>query len=279
MKMDIVLAGVGGQGILSMANILDRAAFKKGLYIKQAEVHGMSQRGGAVQSHLRISDEPIHSDLIPKGIGDMLLSTEPLETLRYFQLLSPEAWVISSVSPMRNIPHYPDLQDILARIRAHRAHILVDAERLAHRAGSARAQNIVMVGAAAPYFPVEVDDLRQSIAETFSPKGEAIGRLNLVAFEYGKEAGEFYQGCLQQGIGEEFTYQLGLKMVPGPVPLQTIAHWKRVYQKDRKGLILSVLREYRSVIPRDPGFPLSLLSLEEGELSMELFQRLIKEHR
>ena len=278
MKMDIVLAGVGGQGILSMAYILDRAAFKKRLYIKQAEVHGMSQRGGAVQSHLRISQEPIYSDVIPQGRGDMLLSTEPLETLRYLHLLSPEARVISSISPVINIPQYPNLQDIVTRIREHRNHILVDAERLARRAGSARAQNMVMVGAAAPYLPMKVDDLRQSIAETFSSKGEAVGKLNLLAFEYGKEAGEFYQGCLQQGIGEEFTYQLGLKMVPGPVPLQTIAHWKKVFQGDKRGLILSILKEYQGIIPSAPAFPLALLSLKEGELSIELFQRLIKDH-
>ncbi|TKJ28234.1 hypothetical protein CEE39_10255 [bacterium (candidate division B38) B3_B38] len=278
MKMDIVLAGVGGQGILSMAYILDRAAFKKGLYIKQAEVHGMSQRGGAVQSHLRISKQPIYSDLIPQGKGDMLLSTELLETLRYLHLLSPEARIISSVCPVRNIPHYPDLQDIIARMRAQRAHILIDAERLARRAGSARAQNMVMMGAAAPHLPVEVDDLQQSITEAFAPKGEAIARLNLLAFEYGKQAGEFYEGCLQQGIGAEFTYQLGLKMAPGPAPLQTISHWKRVFQDDKRNLILSILREYQGVIPGSPGLPLELLSTKEGELNLELFQRLIREH-
>jgi len=278
MKMNIVLAGVGGQGILSMAYILDRAAFKKGLYIKQAEVHGMSQRGGAVQSHLRISDEPIHSDLIPQGKGDILLSTEPLETLRYLHLLSPVARIISSVNPVRNILHYPDLQDIIAQIWAHRAHILVDAERLARRAGSARAQNIVMVGTAAPYLPVELDDLCQTIAETFASKGEAISRLNLFAFEYGIEAGEFYQKCLQQGIGEEFTYQLNLKMAPGPVPIQTTAHWKRIYQKDKRGLVLSILRDYQGVIPCVPELPQALLALKEAELNMELFQRLITDH-
>lgn len=278
MKMDIVLAGVGGQGILSMAYILDRAAFKKGLYIKQAEVHGMSQRGGAVQSHLRISEQPIFSDLIPQGKTDMLLSTEPLEALRYLHLLSPEARIISSVCPVRNIPHYPDLRDIIARMRARKAHILVDAERLARRAGSARAQNMVMMGAAAPYLPVEVDDLHQSIAEAFSPKGEAVARLNLLAFEYGKQAGEFYEGCIQQGIGAEFTYHLSLKITPGPVPLQTISHWKRVFQDDRRGLILSILMEYQGIIPGSPEFPQKLLSVKEGELNMELFQRLIKDH-
>ena len=278
MKIDIVLAGVGGQGILSMAYVIDRAAFKKGLYIKQAEVHGMSQRGGAVQSHLRISQEPIYSDVIPQGRGDMLLSTEPLETLRYLHLLSPEAKVISSISPVRNIPQYPELQDIIARIRAHRNHILVDSDRLARRAGSGRAQNMVMVGAAAPYLPMTVDELHQSIAETFTSKGEAVSKLNILAFEYGKEAGEFYRGCLQQGIGQEFTYQLGLKMVPGPVPLQTIAHWKKVFQGDKRGSILAILEEYQGIIPSAPEFPRALLSLKEGQLSMELFKRLIKDH-
>ena len=83
MKTDIILCGVGGQGILSIATIIGEAAMKENLYIKQAEVHGMSQRGGDVQSNLRISSEPIHSDLIALGGADVIISMEPMEALRY----------------------------------------------------------------------------------------------------------------------------------------------------------------------------------------------------
>ena len=76
MKTDIILAGVGGQGILSIATIIGHAALNEGLYIKQAEVHGMSQRGGDVQSNLRISSDPIASDLIPLGGADVIIESE-----------------------------------------------------------------------------------------------------------------------------------------------------------------------------------------------------------
>ena len=88
MKTDIILCGVGGQGILSIATVLGQAATASGLYLKQAEVHGMSQRGGDVQSNLRLSTERIWSDLIPKGQADLIISMEPMEALRYLPYLS-----------------------------------------------------------------------------------------------------------------------------------------------------------------------------------------------
>ena len=99
MKKDIILAGVGGQGILSIATVIGQAALAEGWYLKQAEVHGMSQRGGEVQSHLRISTEPIWSDLIPQGKADIILSLEPLEALRYVPWLAPEGCVVTSSVP------------------------------------------------------------------------------------------------------------------------------------------------------------------------------------
>ena len=190
MKQDIILAGVGGQGILSIAFVIDSAALKEGHFIKQAEVHGMSQRGGAVQSHLRLSTDPIFSDLIPRGEADMVLSVEPLEALRYLDYLRPEGMVISSRVPFINIPDYPDLATVLAKIEELPRHLLIDSEMLAREAGSARAQNMVMLGAASPFLMVRPADLRESIRVLFEPRGEALVTTNLKAFELGRAAAE-----------------------------------------------------------------------------------------
>jgi len=187
MKQDIILAGVGGQGILSIAFVIDSAALKEGLMVKEAEVHGMSQRGGAVQSHLRLSQEQIFSDLIPKGEADLILSVEPLETLRYLDYLRPEGTVISSRSPFVNIPDYPDLEKILKAISRAGRHLLVDSEELAKKAGSSRTQNMVMLGAASRLLMVKKENLVEFIETLFKPRGENIVTANLRAFELGRE--------------------------------------------------------------------------------------------
>jgi indolepyruvate ferredoxin oxidoreductase beta subunit len=181
MKQDIILAGVGGQGILSIAYVIDNAALKQGLSFKQAEVHGMAQRGGAVQSHLRLSDEPIYSDLIPKGAADMILSVEPLESIRYFDYLSPDGIVVTSSSPFINIPDYPDLDEILDRVRSIPRNVVVDSAELAQEAGFARAQNMVMLGAASVH-------LMEYIRVLFKPRGDRVVDINLKAFHLGRNA-------------------------------------------------------------------------------------------
>lgn len=188
MKQDIILAGVGGQGILSIAFVIDNAALKEGLSFKQAEVHGMAQRGGAVQSHLRISSDPIYSDLVPKGEADMLLSVEPMETLRYFDYLAPEGVVVASSSPFVNIPNYPDLDDVLAKIKSVERLVLVDSDELAKEAGFARAQNMVMLGASSPHLILKEEHLREYIKNLFEPRGEKIVDINLKAFQLGRDA-------------------------------------------------------------------------------------------
>ncbi len=139
MKQDIILAGVGGQGILSIAYVIDNAALKAGLNFKQAEVHGMAQRGGAVQSHLRLSDEPVFSELIPRGAADLILSVEPLEALRYIDYLAPEGRIVTSRAPLVNIPDYPELDEVLAEIRSLGNAVIIDTEALAKEAGSRHA--------------------------------------------------------------------------------------------------------------------------------------------
>ncbi len=190
MKCDIVLAGVGGQGILSIAAILDAVALKQDFSVKQAEVHGMAQRGGAVQSHLRISDRPIASDLIPQGEAELILSVEPMEALRYLPWLADGGTVVSSASPLVNIPNYPGIEEILATIRRIPRHVLVDSRVLAKEAGNTRAENMVMLGAASPFLPLSTDLLRAEVIAAFASRGDRIAEANGRAFDLGREAAQ-----------------------------------------------------------------------------------------
>ena len=194
MKKDIILAGVGGQGILSIAAIIGYAALEEGLYIKQSEVHGMSQRGGAVMSNLRISDKPIASELIPYGKADAIISVEPMESLRYLKYLSPEGWLITNTEPFKNIPDYPDLEKLLAEIEAIPNHVVLNAEKIAKEIKSRRSSNIVILGASAPFIGVKYETLEKGIREIFGSKGEDVVNVNLKALELGKaEADKFYK--------------------------------------------------------------------------------------
>ena len=184
MKQDIILAGVGGQGILSIAYVIDNAALKESLHFKQAEVHGMAQRGGAVQSHLRLSSGAIFSDLIPKGSADIILSVEPLEALRYIEYLGPDGVVVTSSTPFKNIPDYPELDGILAQIGKTRS-VIVDAAALSAEAGSSRAQNMVMLGAGSRFLKLREDSLKMYIKDLFARRGEALVELNFKAFDLG----------------------------------------------------------------------------------------------
>jgi len=187
-KQDIILAGVGGQGILSIAFVIDSAALEDGLFLKQAEVHGMAQRGGAVTSHLRLSRKPIFSDLVPKGRADLILSVEPLEALRYLEYLAPGGKVISSSAPYKNIPDYPEVGSVLDQLKALPSSIVVDSERLAKEAGSSRAQNIVMLGAASPFLMLSEPSLLKFVKVLFKARGESIVQTNLKAFALGRAA-------------------------------------------------------------------------------------------
>jgi indolepyruvate ferredoxin oxidoreductase beta subunit len=188
MKQDIILAGVGGQGILSIAFVIDNAALADGLQFKQAEVHGMAQRGGAVQSHLRLSSERVWSDLIPKGEADMILSVEPLEALRYFEYLRPDGIVVTSSTPYKNIPDYPDLERVLAGVRKAKRSVIVDSEKVAKEAGTVKAQNIVMLGAASPFLILKEESLRSLVESLFKPRGPVLVEANLKAFDLGRKA-------------------------------------------------------------------------------------------
>lgn len=186
MKRDIILAGVGGQGILSIATVIGDAALNEGLYLKQAEVHGMSQRGGDVQSNLRISSEPIYSDLIPKGGADIIISLEPMEALRYLPYLKEDGWIVSSSKPFVNIPNYPDIEEVLAHVKAVEHHVLVDVEELAKQAGApVQAANMVLLGAAIPMLGLEAEKIEAGVQRIFGRKGEEVVNKNLAAIRAG----------------------------------------------------------------------------------------------
>lgn len=187
MKTDIILSGVGGQGILSIAAAIGEAALKEGLYMKQAEVHGMSQRGGDVQSNLRLSDRPIASDLIPLGHADLIISLEPMESLRYLPYLNKEGWLVTNSQPFINIPNYPDPGKVKAELDKLPHKVVLDVEAIAKEAGSMRAANIVMLGAATPFLGIEYEKIEDGVRSIFARKGEEIVAMNLKALKAGYE--------------------------------------------------------------------------------------------
>ena len=185
MNTDIILSGVGGQGILSIATIIGAAAINDNLYIKQAEVHGMSQRGGDVQSNLRISSTPIASDLIPLGKADLIISLEPMEAMRYLPYLKKDGWVITNTEPFVTIPDYPDLDTLMQRIEALPHHVALDVAAIASEATSPRAANIVLLGAAAPFLGIDIAKIEDGIHSVFARKGDDIVEMNIKAFRAG----------------------------------------------------------------------------------------------
>lgn len=186
MKSDIILAGVGGQGILTIATILGAAALEENLYLKQAEVHGMSQRGGDVQSNLRISSDPIHSDLIPLAKADIIVSLEPMEALRYLPYLAPEGWVVTGTTPFVNIDNYPDMADIERELRTLPHIVAFDMEAVAKELKSPRSSNMVLLGAASPFIDIAPDKIEDAIRRLFARKSEAVAETNIAAFRAGR---------------------------------------------------------------------------------------------
>lgn len=188
MKKDIILAGVGGQGILSIATVIGSAALEQGLYLKQAEVHGMSQRGGDVQSNLRLSPEPIYSDLIPQGCADLIVSLEPMEALRYVPSLAPDGWIITNTSPFANIPNYPEMEQIMDQLKRFPQVVALDVDGIAKDLGSPRSANMVLLGAmSAVLHLLDAEKLRQGIRQVFGRKGDAVVEANLKAFDAGEQ--------------------------------------------------------------------------------------------
>ena len=190
MKIDIIIAGVGGQGIVSIAATLGLAAVDSGLFLKQSEVHGMSQRGGDVSSNLRLSDKEIFSDLIPKGSADMIISVEPMESLRYLPMISPQGWLITNTQPFINIPNYPDIEKLIAEVKKFPRNIVIDADKIASELNSPKSANMVILGAASPFINMPFEKIENAVKTLFIKKGEDIVDKNLLCLKAGREFAE-----------------------------------------------------------------------------------------
>jgi len=191
MKIDIILCGVGGMGALSSAAIISQAALEMGMYMKQAETHGMAQRGGDVQSHLRLSDKEIASDLIPDGQCDIIISVEPMEALRYLPFLNKEeGWVITNENPFINIPNYPEKEEVLAEVRKVKNSIVFNADKIALDLGNPKGTNMVVLGAASKYLKIDIEKLENAIRSIFGRKGEEVVMANINALRAGREVAD-----------------------------------------------------------------------------------------
>lgn len=189
MRKDIILSGVGGQGILTIATIIGEAATAEGINLKQAEVHGMSQRGGDVQSNLRLSDETIYSDLIAQGEADLIISMEPMEALRYLPYLQEDGWVITSANPFKNIPDYPGDTELEAALDALPHVVKLGIEDVAKENHIPKCANVILLGMAARYIGIlSPEQLRESIGRVFAAKGEQVVEMNQRAFDIGLNA-------------------------------------------------------------------------------------------
>jgi len=251
MELNLILAGVGGQGILSIAYVLDHAALQSDLHVKQAEVHDMAQRGGAVQSHLRISDRPIDSDLVPLGAADMILAVEPLEALRYAQYLAPSGVVVASTTPFPNIPDYPEPHDIYPRLEALPSVVLIDSERVARAAGSPKAQNIAMAGAAAPDLPIDLAHAEAAIGALFGAKGERIVEVNLRAFRAGMELGRCYRKLDAGGVARERIRRFQAKLKGGGPAEGDLPLWVELLAGESGAALLAALERVEGEISGD----------------------------
>lgn len=226
-NFDLVLAGVGGQGVLSIAWVLDHAAHAAGWRLKQSEVHGMAQRGGAVSAFVRLSDEPVSSDLIAAGSASLIAAVEPLEALRYTGLLRQDGTIVTDVTPMVNIDNYPDHEALYKVLFSAPNLVAVDATRLAHAAGTMKAQNTVVLGAAAPLLPLPIETVEAQLQALFEPKGERIVHANLRAFRKGCAATGFVQALRAAGVPSARVARVSARLAfaPHPVEPDLIAAW------------------------------------------------------
>ncbi len=187
MNTDIIIAGVGGQGILSIAACIGLAAVESNYYLKQSEVHGMSQRGGAVQSNLRISDREIASDLISLGQANLIVSVEPMESLRYLPWLSDTGWLVTNTTPVKNINNYPEQDELMREINKLQNNIIIDADKIARDLGSPRSSNMVMLGASTPFIDIDYKFIEQAVEKLFHSKGDDVVSINKKALAAGRD--------------------------------------------------------------------------------------------
>jgi len=232
MQQDILIAGVGGQGILSVAFVICSAALDEGLNFKQAEVHGMAQRGGAVQSNLRLSSDEIASDLIPKGACNLLLSVEPLEALRYLDFLSLDGAVITSVNPFVNIPNYPAMDAIWSELEKAKDVTPIDAASIAKQSGSPLSANMVMLGAGSYRLPLKLDGLEKWVTNSWKAKGEKVVEINLKAFRAGRKFAEFLQAASRAGADFAHLRVLASGLTIDQVDISKANEWVKLLKSE-----------------------------------------------
>lgn len=260
MKFDLVLCGVGGQGVLTTAYVLDHAAVEAGLCFKQPEVHGMAQRGGAVSAQVRLSDVPVASDVISDGGAHLILSVEPMESLRYLHLLRPDGWLITDVTPLQNIADYPALPRLYQALFSLPHLLMLDASQLAAKAGAMKAPNIVVLGAAASLLPLSVQALEKHISALFSPKGERVQTANLKAFRMGRAASAFATAVREGGVPPAVVAPVvaRLDFAETPVPTPVVDAWgERLARRDGADVACRVF-ESRDLLPLDARLPATL---------------------
>ncbi|MBL1218635.1 MAG: hypothetical protein D8M59_14220 [Planctomycetes bacterium] len=251
-KRDLIMAGVGGQGILVIAHTVGITATRLGMYVKQAETHGMSQRGGAVISHVRYGVNPVHSDLVERGQGDILLAVEPMEALRWTGYLGPHGHLVASVKPVVNVPNYPELEEVLAHIQSFAAHTLLDADRLASQAGWAKSANMVLLGAVAPLLGFDDRDINLTLEEVWRPKGEKVITVNQRAYQYGRDAGLFYRALIEGGVAPADALVLASETEPSPDALHFVPAWAETLARDAGRSIVNAIHESNRPASVDP---------------------------
>ena len=252
MNYDLVVCGVGGQGVLTMAGVIDHAIHDAGLHLKQSEVHGMAQRGGAVSAFVRISDQPVASDLIADGTASMVLSVEPMEALRYIPLLRPDGWIVTDITPMVNVDNYPALPDLYQVLFSAPRLVALDAELLARKAGSIKVQNTVVLGAAASHLPFPTELIEQQLRTLFGRKGERIVEANINAFRMGDAASRFAAALLAAGVASGVLARIlpRIAFEPHNVSEQVVAAWcQRLLREDSAELARRVFEADDSLAP------------------------------
>src|SRR5512137_1630352 len=185
---DIVIVGVGGQGVILISDVLGRAAVKAGLPVRGAETHGMAQRGGSVINHTRLGAK--FSPMVPLGGADILLALEPAEALRFGHYLSQEGVAIINTQPVLPTSvtagkiRYPSLQEMIEPLQRICKEVRpIDATGLARKAGTALAMNVVMLGALSKYIPIKEELLIDALQEVVPVR---FMEVNMRAFQIGK---------------------------------------------------------------------------------------------
>ncbi|MEW5742147.1 MAG: indolepyruvate oxidoreductase subunit beta [Myxococcota bacterium] len=260
MNFDLVLAGVGGQGVLSMAYVVDHAAVDAGFHLKQPEVHGMAQRGGAISAFVRMSDRPVLSDIISEGQAKAVLSVEPLEALRYTKLLAPDGVVVTDVTPLVNMASYPNPAALFEVLFQLPKLVAVDATKLALKAGAMKAQNMVVLGAASSHLPLPVESLEKHVEGLFAPKGERLVKANLAAFRMGRAAGAMTSELLKRGVPQATAARVvpRLSFEPATVADPVVAAWaERLRQPDGAKVAGQVFAS-RDMLPLEVSVPAQL---------------------